>query len=486
MSKKKDWISLGEAYKDVFSKVVVSEDVPAGEVGEAPLEPGGPQERGGFRPSQIDINRMSEKDKKDNIYNIKGYTYGDGNDPGDCDGPDPTGPEFNQVPYSGIVGPEEDEETLSTFDTELLKGVKGYKSTAGRALLERAQREVQKQGYLSHDTRQALAGDIYEEDEERLVVWQEGWLGVAKELGKGAINFFKNKWGRRAAYGTAGYHGAKHLGKKYDAAKEVGKDKVNKALGREPEPGDNAKGSGVGAGPKKSEQEENSEDGEGNIDLGKLAIPAAGAAGYYLGRKKRKKKGENEEDEEILAEHEKIARSGLNNFMSKSVFDKLYNKVMVNEEFDEVEDVSELEALGIETDEVVDEVPEEITVSIPGELAQSLCDILQTALAQQEVEVDVDVDVEEVTDTEFEEDEEAAMKDGGGYGIDAGSTLKHEVNYGRGGKNKVGNLKPTGAAKQKDGGGYGVDAGSTLNHTVNMGKNNKVGKLPVGKNAFEN
>ena len=62
MSKKKDWISLGEAYKDVFSKVVVSEDVPAGEVGEAPLEPGGPQERGGFRPSQIDINRMSEKD----------------------------------------------------------------------------------------------------------------------------------------------------------------------------------------------------------------------------------------------------------------------------------------------------------------------------------------------------------------------------------------------------------------------------------------
>jgi len=35
MSKKKDWISLGEAYKDVFSKVVVSEDVPAGEVGNA-------------------------------------------------------------------------------------------------------------------------------------------------------------------------------------------------------------------------------------------------------------------------------------------------------------------------------------------------------------------------------------------------------------------------------------------------------------------
>jgi len=486
MSKKKDWISLGEAYKDVFSKVVVSENVPAGEVGEAPLEPGGPQERGGFRPSQIDINRMSEKDKKDNIYNIKGYTYGDGNDPGDCDGPDPTGPEFNQVPYSGIVGPEEDEETLSTFDTELLKGVKGYKSSAGRALLERAQREVQKRGYLSHDTRQALAGDIYEEDEERLVVWQEGaGRRLAKQGWEALKGWFGSKPGKIATGGTVAYGAGKEFSDRASAGHEVGKKKVNKLLGKEPKadpkPGDGAKGSGVGAGPKKAEQED-----EGNIDLGKLAIPAAGAAGYYLGRKKRKKKGENEEDEEILAEHEKIARSGLNNFMSKSVFDKLYNKVMVNEEFDEVEDVSELEALGIETDEVVDEVPEEITVSIPGELAQSLCDILQTALAQQEVEVDVDVDVEEVTDTEFEEDEEAAMKDGGGYGIDAGSTLKHEVNYGRGGKNKVGNLKPTGAAKQKDGGGYGVDAGSTLNHAVNMGKNNKVGKLPVGKNAFEN
>ena len=54
---------------------------------------------------------MSEKDKRDNIYNIKGYTYGDGNNPGNTMQPDPTGPEFDQVPYSGIVGPEEDEET---------------------------------------------------------------------------------------------------------------------------------------------------------------------------------------------------------------------------------------------------------------------------------------------------------------------------------------------------------------------------------------
>ena len=37
----------------------------------------------------------------------------------------------------------------------------------------------------------------------------------------------------------------------------------------------------------------------------------------------------------------------------------------------------------------------------------------------------------------------------------------------------------------KDGGGYGVDAGSTLGGEVNYGKQNKVGKLKVGKSAFE-
>ena len=388
MSKKKDWISLGEAYKDVFSKVVVNEDVPAGTVGDAPLTKGGPEEEGGFRQPLVDITKLSDKDKKDNIYNIKGYTYGDGNDPGDCDGPDPTGPTYGQVAYSGNVGPEEDEEGIDP------------------------KADLNKDGDLSP----------YE-----------------KKRGK-AIQ------------------------------KSMAKSK------------------------KKKSSDEEHED-------------------------------KNEEDEEFLAEHEKIARDGLNNFMSKtSVFDKLYNKVMVNENFGEdAEDITDIEALGIETD-VVDDVPEEITVSIPGELAQTLCDILQTAIAQQDTEVDIDVDVEEVTDTEFEEDaetarqktyggnkgdhprrfnkktgrksevrdyeedEEAVMKDGGGYGIDAGSTLKHTVDYGHGGKNKVGNLKPTGGAKQKDGGGYGVDAGSTLHHKVNKGEggNNKVGTLPVGKNAFEN
>ncbi len=327
-------MSLGEAYKDVFNKVIVSEDVPPGTTGEAPLIQGGPEEKGGFRPPLVDITKMSEKDKKDNIYNIKGYTYGDGNDPGDCNEPEPTGPTFGQVAYTGNVGPEEDEEE------------------------------------------------------------------------------------KRPDYPDV--------------------------------------------------------DGDGDTDE---------SMEKALKDKKKGKKGkDDEEDEEFLEEHEKIARDGLNNFMSKtSVFDKLYNKVMVNENFGEdAEDITDIEALGIETDVEVDEVPETIAVSIPGELAQTLCNILQTAIAQQETEVDIDVDVEEVTDTQFEEDEEAAMKDGGGYGVDAGSTLKHDVNYGHGGKNKVGKLKSAGAATDVDGGGYGVDAGSTLKHEVDMGKKNTVGNTKLG------
>ena len=211
MSKSKDFISLGEAYKDVFSKVVVSEDVPAGTTGEAPLTKGGPEKEGGFREPLVDITKMSEKDKKDNIYNVKGYSYGDGNDPGDCQEPHPTGPDFANATYTGNVGPEEDEEDK----------VKNKKKA-----------DLNKDGKLS----------------------------------------------------------------KYER--------------------------------KRGQAIEDSMDDD-------------------------KKDKEAEEDEEFLKEHEKIARNGLNNFMSKtSVFDKLYNKVMVNENFGEdQEDITDIEALGIETDD---------------------------------------------------------------------------------------------------------------------------------------
>jgi hypothetical protein len=397
MSKKKDLISLGEAYGDVLNKVIVNEEVSPGSVGDAPLVGGGPEERGGFRPSKIDITKLSDKDKENNIYNIGGLTYGDGNDPGlDNNEPEPTGPTYGQVAYSGRVGPpEEDEE-----DTDKEKS---YKKRWGKDLDKQRKREGS-----------SNAGDYSDVD-------KDDFCGPAGGSAPGTYpcdTIDRARSALRLAYNAPDPEGIKRcVYKKFPELKDNG----------------------------------------------------------------------SEEDEEILSEHEKIARDGLNNFMSKqSVFDKLYNKVMVNEEFDEVEDVTELEALGIETDEVVDEVPEEITVSIPGELAETLCDILRTALAQQETEVDIDVDVTGVTDTEVEEneelpeeDEEATMKDGGGYGVDAGSTLKKEINYGK--KNKVGKLHAAGGPVMKDGGGYGVDAGSTLSKEVDYAlKNNKVGTTKLG------
>ena len=325
MSKSKDFISLGEAYKDVFSKVVISEDVPAGTTGEAPLTKGGPEEEGGFREPLVDITKMSEKDKKDNIYNVKGYTYGDGNDPGDCQEPHPTGPDFANATYTGNIGPEEDEEDEEKAD-------KDYDGD----------------------------GKVESKSEE--------------------------------------YKGSK------DKA-------IKKAMGKE----------------------EN-----------------------------------KEEDEEFLKEHEKIARDGLNNFMSKtSVFDKLYNKVMVNENFGEdQEDITDIEALGIETDEGGDDG--DVTITISKECAQELHDKIMAVLGDDEPDEDFEVPT-------YEEDEEA---------IDAGSTLSHTVDMGEGGKNKVGSLKTTGAAKEKGASGT-VDAGSTLSHNVDMGKDNKVGDLKSGSSAFE-
>ena len=318
-------MSLGEAYKDVFKNVVINEEVPPGTTGEAPLTKGGPEDKGGFRPPLVDITKMSDKDKKDNIYNIKGYTYGDGNDPVDCNAPDPTGPTYGQVAYTGNVGSEEDEE-------------------------EKGKRP----DYPDVDDD----GDTDESMEKAL------------------------------------------------------KDK-----------------------------------------------------------KKGKKDNEAEEDEEFLKEHEKIARDGLNNFMSKtSVFDKLYNKVMVSENFGEdAEDMTEIEALGIETDDDGGD-DGDVTVSIPKDVAEHLHRALEAILGGGEEAIDVEVDEDENT-FGFEEDEEA---------VDAGSTLNHTVNMGHGSKNKVGKLKPAGGAVMKDGGGYGVDAGSTLNHTVDMGKNNKVGNTKLG------
>ena len=177
----------------------------------------------------------------------------------------------------------------------------------------------------------------------------------------------------------------------------------------------------------------------------------------------------DEEDEESSQISEKIARDGLNNFMKqKSVFDKLYDKVMVNENFDEMES-EDFAALGIEDATPDDELEgegDEVTVTLSKDVAQALCDVLQAAMGES--------DSEDGDEGAFgEEDEE---------GIDTGST--HSGKYDDGKNNKVGDLKTAAAATAK-GADSKLDSGSHLNTSYDDGKNNKVGSLKTGDRAVD-
>ena len=184
-------------------------------------------------------------------------------------------------------------------------------------------------------------------------------------------------------------------------------------------------------------------------------------------------KKKNKENSKIT---EKIAKDSLNNFMAtKSVFDKLYDKVMVNENFpfaNEEAGEDDLDALGLADAETDAEVDGEITVTLDRDMAQALCDILQAAIGDDAEGDDDDMMGEEPEENgDFEEDEE-------------GTPTAMNTHYNDGKNNKVGNLKPRGAAAAKGGSGK-VDPGSAMNTHYNDGKNNKVGNLKAGQSAFE-
>lgn len=193
--------------------------------------------------------------------------------------------------------------------------------------------------------------------------------------------------------------------------------------------------------------------------------------------KDKEKAEKDEEDEETSKETEKIVQDSLNNFMAtKSVFDKLYDMVMVNENFPMADEAAEddLDALGLADAETDAEAGEgEITVTLDKDMAQSLCDVLQAAIGDHgdddDAEPEDDMEVEEME--EYEEDEE-------------GTPTAMNTHYNDGKSNKVGNLKPKGAASEKGASGK-IDPGSAMNTHYNDGKNNKVGNLKASQSAFE-
>ena len=85
MSKQNDFSSIGQVYGSMLNNMkhkLVSEGkigttVKPGEIGESPLIKGGPLETAGYVPSKIDRRKMTEKDLKDNLYNIKNLSQPD-------------------------------------------------------------------------------------------------------------------------------------------------------------------------------------------------------------------------------------------------------------------------------------------------------------------------------------------------------------------------------------------------------------------------
>jgi len=79
MYNKNDFAKLGHVYGGMLNDMkrkLVSEGK-TGEIGEAPLIKGGPQETAGYVPAKVDRKKMSKKELDDNLYNIKGLSQPD-------------------------------------------------------------------------------------------------------------------------------------------------------------------------------------------------------------------------------------------------------------------------------------------------------------------------------------------------------------------------------------------------------------------------
>lgn len=120
----------------------------------------------------------------------------------------------------------------------------------------------------------------------------------------------------------------------------------------------------------------------------------------------------SDEDEEII---EKISQRAINNFMSKSIFDKLYENVMMGQSEDD--GAMELDALGIDdgAEDMGDDLggeDDQVTITLSRDLAKQLHDVLMTVIGGED-EVGEDETMEDESGEgedefggSFEEDEE--------------------------------------------------------------------------------
>jgi hypothetical protein len=191
-----------------------------------------------------------------------------------------------------------------------------------------------------------------------------------------------------------------------------------------------------------------------------------------------------DEDEENFG---KINREAINNFMSKSIFEKLYENVMAGG----VTDTDELDALGIETSgEEADDMggeEETVTITLDKQLAQKLHDVLMGVMGGGEE------DMGEMEDMGGEEDMDGG-EDFGGMEEDE-ETMGHTLHGAKipsefhGKDNKVSSMKLKPNGKAGDGkytdevDGDAGDMGHALHgaKAPDMGKNNKVSSTKTSK-----
>jgi len=129
--------------------------------------------------------------------------------------------------------------------------------------------------------------------------------------------------------------------------------------------------------------------------------------------------GEEAEEDEELKESKKVSKKILNNFMSKSSFDKLYSKVL-RENFGQENEGEDLDALGLDDatpDSDLDEglgddefggEEDSVTFTLDRATAQALVDVLQGALGGDEEGFG-----DEGDDLSFDDDEGGLGDEGG-------------------------------------------------------------------------
>ena len=76
---KDDINSLGSVYGGMLNglkrDLIKEGKVGPGEIGDTDLIDGGPTEEGGFAEAEVDVEKLSDKEKEDNLYNINKLSY---------------------------------------------------------------------------------------------------------------------------------------------------------------------------------------------------------------------------------------------------------------------------------------------------------------------------------------------------------------------------------------------------------------------------